>query len=88
MTDPKTNNETLPDEISVTWHIMDVQEIRPDLTDDQARQVLQRADRCHDANVGISWEVLAYLAWLMFGDGPDEEESDKLDGANPEGGAA
>jgi hypothetical protein len=39
-----------------------VQEIAPDLTDDQVREVLRRAKHYHDATIGISWDVLAFHA--------------------------
>ncbi len=55
-------NEALEDTISITWHIEDVLHENPDLTDLQARQVLARAKRNHDATIGINWDVLAYHA--------------------------
>lgn len=53
---------TLPDEIAVSWHILDVAEVRPDLTASQCRKVLDRVKRCHDATIGICWDVLSYHA--------------------------
>ena len=49
---------TLPDTISITWGIEDVLQQRPDLTDQQAREVLQCLDRNHDATIGINWDVI------------------------------
>ncbi len=48
------------DSISITWHIDDVRSLAHDidLTDDQCREVLLRADKYHDANIGINWGVL------------------------------
>ncbi len=60
------------DEIAIVWHIDDVKEIRPDLTDEQAREVLQQAERRHDASVGINWDVLAIHADDLF---PKESEA-------------
>ena len=57
---------SLPDKITITWHIDDVKEIRPDLTDDQAREVLHQAKNRHDAGIGITWEVLAIHADGLF----------------------
>jgi hypothetical protein len=54
------------DEIAITWHIDDVKELRPDLTDDQAREVLQQAKDRHDAGIGINWEVLEIHADDLF----------------------
>ena len=62
----------LADEIAVTWHIEDVKEIRPDLTDDQAREVLQQAEDRHDAGIGITWDVLEIHADDLF---PKESEA-------------
>jgi hypothetical protein len=56
----------LPDKIAITWHIDDVKELRPDLTDDQAREVLQQAKDRHDAGIGITWEVLEIHADDLF----------------------
>lgn len=57
----------MKDEITITWHIDDVKEVRADLTDDQARQVLQYVDRYHDCNYGITWETLDNAAFELFG---------------------
>jgi hypothetical protein len=48
----------LPDEITITWHFTDIQEIDDSLTDDEARQVLQMLKKYHDCNNGITWEVI------------------------------
>jgi hypothetical protein len=54
------------DTIEISWHIDDVKEVRPDLTDAQAREVLVLADREHDATVGINWDVLRFHADYLF----------------------
>ena len=56
----------LPDTIRVEWHFEDVQSVRPRLTNNQARLVLQRAKSYHDAQIGINWDVLATTADDMF----------------------
>jgi len=48
------------------WHIEDVQSVRPDLTDDQASDVLEAVADNHDANYGINWEVLEIWANDLF----------------------
>ena len=50
------------DWISIRWHIDDILSMRPDLTDDQARQVLSYLKRGHDANIGINWDVIEIVA--------------------------
>jgi hypothetical protein len=64
MNDETTNDR---DTITIKWHFSDVQEMRPDLTDDQAREVLWHAKRYHDANEGINWAVLEAHADFIFG---------------------
>lgn len=48
----------LPDEISITWHIMNVLGLDHSLTKKQARQVLQAVKRHHDASLGVNWDTL------------------------------
>jgi hypothetical protein len=64
----------LPDTIRVEWHFEDVQSVRPQLTNNQARLVLQRAKYHHDAQIGINWDVLATVADDMFYYGEMEAE--------------
>jgi hypothetical protein len=61
--------------IAVIWSIEDVQHVRPDLTDDQAWQVLLEVDRRHDAEHGINWQTLEYVAEDLFGDAPETNEA-------------
>ena len=53
-------------QIAIIWSIEDVQELRPDLNDDQCWQVLQRCKRVHDCNYGFTWELIEYLADDLF----------------------
>ena len=64
MNDKTTNDR---DSITIEWHIDDVKEVRPDLTDEQAREVLWHAKHHHDAEQGINWEVLEVHADFLFG---------------------
>ncbi len=52
--------------IAVTWEIVDVQGIRPDLTREQAWEVLEKVADHHDAEWGISWTTLQTVANDMF----------------------
>lgn len=52
--------------IAIVWNVEDVLEVRPDLTAEQAKEVLSRAERGHDANVGINWDVLDVVAGELF----------------------
>jgi hypothetical protein len=60
--------------IAIVWHIDDVLQVRPELSREQAFEVLKQAKRYHDANVGINWEVLATHAEMLFA----EREEDAL----------
>jgi hypothetical protein len=57
-------------QIAAIWSIQDVQEVRPDLTEEQCWEVLQATRRYHDATIGINWDVLGCHADLLFGDAP------------------
>ena len=59
-------DEELPDTISIEWSTDDVQEIRPDLTGDQCRQVLAAVKDRHDATVGVNWDTLSIIADDLF----------------------
>ena len=60
------------DEIAIIWSAADVLEIRPDLSQEQAEDVLVHAHRKHDAGIGINWDVLDVHASWMY---PQEEFS-------------
>src|SRR6266516_1163426 len=54
--------DDITEEIAIVWHIEDVQNIRPDLTDKQAGDVLVYSQKNHDATVGINWNSLEAIA--------------------------
>ena len=53
-------------EIAITWNVDDVKGIRPDLTDEQAMDVLYDVKRKHDAEWGVSWTTLRTVADILF----------------------
>jgi hypothetical protein len=55
-----------------SWHIEDVQSVRPDLDDDQCIHVLEVVADGFDANNGINWDVIEYTASMLFPDLEDE----------------
>jgi phage pi2 protein 07 len=63
------------DWITDWWHISDVQAERPDLTDEQAREVLEMVARRRDAEIGINWQFIHDIADALF-DEPEELEQD------------
>jgi hypothetical protein len=52
--------------IAVIWQTDDILEIRPDLTKEQAWEVLQHLQDSHDANYGICWHTLDAAAEWLF----------------------
>ena len=54
------------DSIAIEWCIDDVKDVREDLDDDQAMEVLEYVKDKHDANLGITWETLQYAADHLF----------------------
>ena len=63
-------------QIAIIWSAEDVQEIRPDLTLDQAWAVLQIVKKRHDCTIGVSWEVIEFAAQRLFVQ-PDEFDHDQ-----------
>jgi hypothetical protein len=61
-------------QISIIWSTEDVLEVRPDLSEEQADNVLDSAERHHDANEGINWIVLETIADIMYPRGEQEAE--------------
>ena len=52
--------------ISIIWAIEDVQDVRKDLTDEQAWEVLKAVEKGHDADIGVTWDFLRNTADDMF----------------------
>jgi hypothetical protein len=65
--------------IAHIWSVEDVRNIRPDLNDDQAWEVLRRIDNDVDSSIGISWDDIERMAREMYRDDPDRrvERCDK-----------
>jgi hypothetical protein len=62
-------------QIASIWSIEDVQEVRPDLTEEQAWEVLQQVERGHDATIGINWDVLSCHADQLDDEAPGSDEA-------------
>jgi hypothetical protein len=58
-------------QIAHIWSIEDVRGIRPDLSEEQAWEVLQAANDSHEADIGINRSVLECHAEMLFGDAPE-----------------
>jgi hypothetical protein len=54
------------DSIILRWTIGDVIAVRPDLSEDDARDVLEAVEHDHDASVGVNWDVITATADRLF----------------------
>lgn len=63
--------------IAAIWCIEDVKAIRPDLTEDQAWEILQQVESSHDAENGISWTTLETIADDLFGPFSETDEDEE-----------
>jgi len=57
----------LKKQISFDWGIDDVLTCRPDLTSDQAIEVLERVNKLYDPNVGVNYHTIRMTAIDLFG---------------------
>jgi hypothetical protein len=69
MTNKQHTQPEASDQTFLGWSIEDVQQIRPDLTDQQARDVLSHCERRFDASIGINWDILELHADELFPSG-------------------
>ncbi len=69
--------EQLTRSIVIIWAIEDVQVVRPDLTDEQAAQVLEQVKQGHDASIGINWEVLEAVADIEFNSCEENDDNEE-----------
>ena len=60
-------------QVALIWSIKDVQEIRPELSDERAWEVLDRVEHKHDATLGVTWDTLETVADDLFGDAPETD---------------
>lgn len=54
------------DTVLFSWCVEDVQSVRPDLSNEQAMQVLESCHDNHDADNGMNWMFIKYIADDMF----------------------
>jgi hypothetical protein len=76
--------------ISISWHIDDVKQERPDLTDEQCREVLADCKERHYAIIGLNWGVIRIVADDFFPepDGDEAPASSAGQATKADGGAA
>lgn len=66
-----------PNWIASFWSTEDVQAVAPKLSDVQAREVLKRVDRNHDANIGINWDTISFHCEDLFPGSTSEDEDEE-----------
>ena len=54
------------------WGVDDVQDMRPDLTDEQCEKVLELMVEQYDANYGINWDVIHYACDELYPESNEE----------------
>lgn len=66
--DAGINPQNLDTTRYIGWSVDDVksEDIRPDLDDDEALNVLNCVIDKHDATIGVTWTTLAYFANGMY----------------------
>ena len=64
-------------QIAIVWCVEDVTTVRPHLTDDQAWEVLQRCDRIHDCEIGLTWGLIEDIADDHFPN-PTKESANEI----------
>ena len=57
--------------LSDPWYVEDIQFMRPDLNEDQCIEVLHALAGGFDANNGINWDVVKYMADELY---PEDKE--------------
>ena len=57
-------------QVAVIWCVADVQSVRPDLTEDQCWDVLQKCLDQHDSEWGFTWTFIKDIAADLFGLAP------------------
>jgi hypothetical protein len=60
-------------QIAIIWSVEDVQQERPDLSDEQAMQVLKVVKEEHDANMSVGWQTIDLFASDLFPQSHDKE---------------
>jgi hypothetical protein len=53
-------------QIAIIWSIEDVQGLRPALSDEQAMKVLKDVENSHDAEHGVTWDIISDAVDNMF----------------------
>lgn len=53
-------------QIAIVWSVWDVQELHPDLSDEQTWQVLRQIEHDHDCNHGVTWDLIDWVASQMY----------------------
>ena len=52
--------------VDIDWSVENMQKIRPDLSEEQALDVLENVYNYHDPNVDVCWDTLSFWAESLF----------------------
>jgi len=55
--------------VAFSWHISDVKQERPHLTDAQAMEILEQMKNNHNAEIGVTWDVIRTTSDTLFPEG-------------------
>jgi hypothetical protein len=53
-------------QVAIIWGTEDVHEVRPDLNEDEAWEVLEQCIDKHDCEWGFTWTLIRYVADDLF----------------------
>ena len=54
--------------ITSLWYTSDVQSRRPDLTEEEAYEVLKFMEKKHECNIGYNGDFIDWCAYVLFGE--------------------
>jgi len=66
-------------EIAIIWSVDDVNDARPELTDEQKMHVLEEVSDHHDASWGVTWDTLKDTADILYPKNSEEDEEEDED---------
>jgi hypothetical protein len=78
--DVKEVDDDDDDHIALVWSVEDVLSVAPELTAEQAREVLYHVKRNHDADRGVNWDTLRFAAELLFPPATPDKDAQPTDG--------
>jgi len=65
--------------VAVMWNTEDVLNVRPDLNDDQAWEVLKECRDKHDCELGFNWNLIECVAGMLFPEPCDKQSVEETE---------